>query len=218
VKATRGELLDRLAEAIESVTTVHPLRVAVDGPPDAGKTTLADELALLLRARGREVIRSPTESFHLPQAQRYRRGEYSSEGCYHDSFDYDALRRVLLDPLGPNGHRRYQHAIYNSGTDTALPGRHLGEAEPNTSCSTKTTRSSGLKALEQQQSRRRHRVGHLRRPLWVLIRVGEQWLGEPPPDVRLPPDAGRPQDIDRDPGEYGREEALVDVGRVGEAS
>lgn len=34
---TRGELLDRLAGAIESVSTSHPLRVAVDGPPAAGK-------------------------------------------------------------------------------------------------------------------------------------------------------------------------------------
>ena len=74
---TRGELLDRLAGAIESVTTSHPVRVAVDGPPAAGKTTLADELAVLLRARGREVIRATTESFQLPRAQRYRHGEFS---------------------------------------------------------------------------------------------------------------------------------------------
>src|SRR5580704_5375236 len=119
-KGTRGELLDRLAGAIESVITAHPLRVAVDGPPAAGKTTLADELALLLRTRGREVIRASTESFHLPRAQRYRRGEFSPEANYHDSFDYDTLRRVLLDPLGPDGDRRYQRAVYDPGTDTAL--------------------------------------------------------------------------------------------------
>jgi uridine kinase len=41
-EGTRADLLDRLAGAIESVTTSHPLRVAVDGPPAAGKTTLAD--------------------------------------------------------------------------------------------------------------------------------------------------------------------------------
>jgi uridine kinase len=105
-RGTRGELLDRLAGAIESVITPHPLRVAVDGPPAAGKTTLADELALLLRTRGREVIRASTEGFHLPRAQRYRRGEFSPEANYHDSFDYDTLRRVLLDPLGPDGDRR----------------------------------------------------------------------------------------------------------------
>jgi len=118
-KGTRGELLGRLAEAIESVTTTHPLRVAVDGPPAAGKTTLADELALLLRTRDREVIRASIEGFLLPRSERYRRGEHSHEGCYHDSFDYDALRRVLLDPLGPNGERRYQQAVYDKRTDTA---------------------------------------------------------------------------------------------------
>ncbi len=119
-KGTRGELLDRLAEAIESVSTAHPLRVAVDGPPAAGKTTLADELALLLLTRGREVIRASIESFLLPRSQRYRRGKDSPEGCYHDSFDFDTLHRVLLDPLGPNGDRRYQDAIYDRSTDTGL--------------------------------------------------------------------------------------------------
>src|ERR1700753_1233190 len=117
----RGELLARLAGAIESVTSSHPLRVAVDGPPAAGKTTLADELALLLRSRGREVIRASAESFHLPRARRYRRGEFSPEANYHDSFDYDTLRRVLLDPLGPDGDRRYQHAVYDFDTDIVWP-------------------------------------------------------------------------------------------------
>jgi uridine kinase len=119
-EGTRVELLERLAGAIESVTTSHPLRVAVDGPPAAGKTTLADELALLLRSRGREVIRTSTESFQLPRAQRYRCGEFSAEANYHDAFDYDALRRVLLDPLGPGGDRRYQQAVYDLETDAAV--------------------------------------------------------------------------------------------------
>ncbi len=119
-KGTRGELLDRLAGEIESVPAAHPLRVAVDGPPAAGKTTLADNLALLLRARDRVVIRATVESFMLPRAERYRRGEFSPEACYRDSFDYCTLCRVLLDPLGPDGDRRYQNAVYNWHTDTAL--------------------------------------------------------------------------------------------------
>jgi uridine kinase len=117
---TRDELLGRLAESVGSVTTTHPTRVAVDGPPAAGKTTLADELAVVLRAQGREVIRASIESFLLPRSQRYRRGEYSAVGCYHDSFDYDALHRVLLDPLGPGGDRKFQPAVYDKPTDTAL--------------------------------------------------------------------------------------------------
>src|ERR1700722_19402706 len=119
-EGSRGELLDRLAGAIEAVPTSHPPRGAGGGRPAAGKTTLADELARLLRTRGGEVIRTSTESFHRPRAQRYRRGEFSPEANYHDSFDYDALRRVLLDPLGPDGDRRYQRAVYDLDTDTAL--------------------------------------------------------------------------------------------------
>jgi uridine kinase len=63
---TRDELLFRLAEAVRSVTIAHPTRVAIDGIPAAGKTTLADELAVVLRAQGREVIRATIE--HVPQA------------------------------------------------------------------------------------------------------------------------------------------------------
>src|SRR5438105_9291969 len=117
---TRDQLSARLSEAIGSVTSAHPVRVAVDGPPAAGKTMLADELALVLRNRGREVIRASIESFLLPREQRYRRGEDSPEGCYHDSFDFDVLHRVLLDPLGPDGDRGFRQAVYDRDTDTAL--------------------------------------------------------------------------------------------------
>lgn len=117
---TRGELLSRLAEAVGFVTIAHPTRVAVDGPPAAGKTTLADELAIVLRAQGRDVIRATIEGFLFPRAQRYRRGEYSPEGCYFETHDYDALNRVLLDPLGPGGDRRFQRAVYDRTTDAAL--------------------------------------------------------------------------------------------------
>jgi uridine kinase len=120
MNGTRDQLLGRLAEAIESVTPAHPVRVAIDGPPAAGKTTLADEVASVLRSRGRVVIRSSIEGFLFPRAQRYRRGEDSPEGCYHDSFDFDALHRLLLDPLGPDGDRRFQPAVYDRDADIAL--------------------------------------------------------------------------------------------------
>jgi uridine kinase len=119
---TRTELLGHLAEAVESVTNAHPTRVAVDGPPAAGKTTLADELAVVLRARGREVIRATIEDFLTPRSKRYRRGKHSPEGCFHDSFDFDALHRVLLDPLGPGGDRKFRPAVYDKVTDTAMSG------------------------------------------------------------------------------------------------
>ncbi|SCG64549.1 AAA family ATPase [Micromonospora humi] len=117
---TRGDLLRHLAEAVESVAAGHPTRVAVDGPPAAGKTTLADELAVALRARGRDVIRATVDDFLVPRVRRYRRGEFSADGCYLDAHDHAALNRVLLDPLGPDGDRRFQHAVYDHAADTVL--------------------------------------------------------------------------------------------------
>ncbi|GIF95579.1 cytidylate kinase family protein [Catellatospora citrea] len=119
-QGTRDALLGCLAEAVGSVAVAHPTRVAVDGPPAAGKTTLADELAVVLRAQGRDVIRATIDDFLFPRAQRYPRGEYSAEGCYFDAHDRHALKRVLLDPLGPGGDRRYRHASYDHAADTAL--------------------------------------------------------------------------------------------------
>ncbi|WP_328652607.1 AAA family ATPase [Micromonospora sp. NBC_00330] len=120
VQGTRDELLERLAEAVDAVTVAHPTRVAVDGPPAAGKTTLADELAAVLREQGRHVIRATIDDFLFPRARRYPRGEYSAEGCYHDTHDKEALNRVLLDPLGPGGDRRFQPAVYDRDADAVL--------------------------------------------------------------------------------------------------
>ena len=127
---TRDELLSRLAQAVGSVTTAHPTRVAIDGPPAVGKTVLADELAVVLRAQGRAVIRASIEGFLFPQSQRYRRGLYSGEGCYQDSFDYDTLNRVLLDPLGPDGDRRFTPAVYDKGAEAGVSAR-VATASPD---------------------------------------------------------------------------------------
>ncbi|GAA1860804.1 uridylate kinase [Asanoa iriomotensis] len=114
---TRDELVGRLASAVGSVVVGHPTRVAIDGAPAAGKTTLADELAAVLRARGREVIRATIDDFLFPRARRYPRGEYSAEGCYFDTHDYEALNRVLLGPLGPGGDLCFQAAVYDRASD-----------------------------------------------------------------------------------------------------
>jgi uridine kinase len=73
-----------------------------------------------LRAQGRDVIRATIDDFLFPRVQRYRRGEYSAEGCYFDAHDYEALNRVLLDPLGPGGDRHCQHAVYDHTADAVV--------------------------------------------------------------------------------------------------
>jgi uridine kinase len=118
-RGTRDELLRGLAEAVGAIKIAHPTRVAIDGVPAAGKTTLADELAVVLRAQGRHVIRATIEDFLTPRSVRHPWGD-SAEGWYNHSTDLDALHRVLLDPLGPGGDRRFQHAVYDKVADIAL--------------------------------------------------------------------------------------------------
>jgi uridine kinase len=107
------ERIMALVTLIEAVGVPWSTRVAVDGPDAAGKTTLADAVASVLRDRGRTVIRASVDDFQRSRSERYRRGEYSPEGYYRDSFDYAALRRVLLDPLGPGGDGTYRTAVFD---------------------------------------------------------------------------------------------------------
>jgi uridine kinase len=120
-RGSRSDLLRDLVEAIGSIDVEHPVRVAVDGPPAGGKTTLADELADVLSAQGRQVIRATIDEFMFLRAERYVRGLYSAESCYFDSHDYESLIRVLLEPLGPGGDRVFQTAVYDHDADIRLP-------------------------------------------------------------------------------------------------
>ena len=86
---------------------------------------LADELAIALRGRGREVIRASVEGFLRPRIERYRRGPESARGCYEDSFDYDRLLAELLRPLGESGSRLYRREIYDRNTDLLLDAEQM---------------------------------------------------------------------------------------------
>lgn len=125
----RRDLLAALANDVLSRRSGHPLRVAVDGPTAAGKTTLADELGELL-GRSAPVIRAGLDGFHRPRALRYARGRRSATGYYEDARDYAAVRKELLDPLGPGGSRRFRRAIFDLDADVAIDAPQE-DAEPD---------------------------------------------------------------------------------------
>ncbi len=116
-----------------------------------------------------------------------------------------AFPAVRLEPGAPDSH-------VASRADSELAARRL--RPPDGNCDLGKAESEHLpehedrplqrgQPLKQQQGRHRHRIRQLRRPRRILIGVGEQRLGEPLPDVRLPPDTRRPQHIDRDPRDHG---------------
>src|ERR1035437_1519127 len=103
----RSELIDRLTNAITGLRQHEPTLVAIDGRSAAGKTTLADELAVSVSRTGRQVLRSSIDDFH-PPGHKYRSGErrYTSLSYYEEGYDYATFRAFVLDPLRPGGTRR----------------------------------------------------------------------------------------------------------------
>ena len=133
-------LLDRLADTI---ATLHPdrrIRVAIDGVDGAGKTMLADVLAPLVVAKGREVIRACVDDFHYPRASTIPRRRYSPDGFFLDSYDYDGVppaparsaralknRGRLSAKHSDHRHRSTGRAAAATGTASGVTdcGRHL---------------------------------------------------------------------------------------------
>lgn len=113
-------MIDEVADLVDGHVHGPVTRVAVDGIDGAGKTTFADELAGVLRDRGQTVIRASVDGFHNPRKIRYERGRHSAAGYYLDSFDYDRLRHVLLDPLSPGGSGRYVPAVHDVTSEQNL--------------------------------------------------------------------------------------------------
>jgi len=118
VQALDGILLDACAR-IDSMALDHPVRVGIDGVDCAGKTTFAGQLASLLVARGREVIRASIDGFHNRRSIRYADGD-SPEAYYRNSFDYDALESELLCPLGHDGNLRYRRFVFDYRSDSVV--------------------------------------------------------------------------------------------------
>ncbi len=116
-ETTRASVLSELAGAIAGFKPERTIRVAIDGRTASGKTTLANELAEHLQGSGRQVIRTSIDGFHRPKAERYARGRYSAEGYYYDARDLDAINRLLLAPLGPDGNRWYRTASHDLASD-----------------------------------------------------------------------------------------------------
>ncbi|GAB3949453.1 uridine kinase [Kribbella albertanoniae] len=115
------KLLSELAGFVLAVERPHPVRVAIDGPSAAGKTTLADELADVLRERtAREVIRVGLDYFKKDPALRTAYPIESPESYYLDSWDVDGIRSHLLLPLGPDGDRRYVAGMRSFNAQSAL--------------------------------------------------------------------------------------------------
>ncbi len=120
VSFERNEVLDRIAQAVLACEAPRVL-VGVDGRAGSGKSTFADELAARLESENRPVVRSTTDSFHRPRAQRFNRGMTSGEGYYLDSHQLELIVEGLLRPFAA-GESHVQTAAFDEPSDAPAVG------------------------------------------------------------------------------------------------
>jgi hypothetical protein len=116
---SRPGLVDELAEVIaarphEGVA----LRVAIDGASATEPTVLARELVASLRERGRPVTVITAETFWRDASLRLEYGREDAES-YLQWLDAAALRREVLDPLGPGGSGMFLPSLRDPLTNRA---------------------------------------------------------------------------------------------------
>ncbi|WP_328917189.1 MULTISPECIES: uridine kinase [unclassified Streptomyces] len=112
----------RMAEALAARIAAGPppgpwWRVAVDGAPAARTGELADALAAELPALGHPVLRVRATGFLRPASLRLEYGHEDADAYYQLWLDTGALRREVLEPLGPGGTGRVLPSLRDPVTD-----------------------------------------------------------------------------------------------------
>ena len=115
---TWPRLADALAERIARGEPPGPWwRVAVDGAPAARPADLADALAAALPALGHPTLRVSAAAFWRPASLRLEYGHEDADAYYQLWLDTGALRREVLEPLGPGGTGRALPSLRDPATD-----------------------------------------------------------------------------------------------------
>lgn len=97
-----------------------PVRVAIDAAPAAAPGALAQRLVGPLLGASRPALRIPTGGFLRAASLRLERGRLDPDSLYEDWFDRGALRREVLDPLGPGGSGQYLPALWDPVGDRSV--------------------------------------------------------------------------------------------------
>lgn len=111
-------LVSEIAELVAAGAAASgPVRVAVDGAPEAGTRELTAALVDPLRVRGHEAIHVSTADYLRPASLRLEHGHHDPESYRCDWFDFDGLAREVLRPLEPGGSGHVLPALWDPATD-----------------------------------------------------------------------------------------------------
>jgi uridine kinase len=89
--------IQKIANYIEGYLPNERIVVVIDGIDTSGKTSFAKNIKALIKTR--HVVCVSIDHFHNEKSIRMRQGEYSPNGYYHDSFNYEKVLNDVLIPF-----------------------------------------------------------------------------------------------------------------------
>jgi hypothetical protein len=109
-----------VASRLAAAEVAPALRVAVDGPRAAAPDAFAGQLVVSLRTLGRPTVVVDARTFWRDASLRFEWGREDVEAYARTWLDAEALRREVLDPLGPGGSGRYLPALRDPDTNRSV--------------------------------------------------------------------------------------------------
>jgi len=124
---------DRLPDEIADYLAAIPgiIRVAIDGATGTDPDGLATRLVEPLRTRSRPTVHVRADAFWRDASLRLEYGHADEHSLRHDWLDIGALRRELLEPLGPSGSAMFLPSLRDPVTNRSTRAP-LRPAEPGT--------------------------------------------------------------------------------------
>lgn len=117
----QNKVYDYLAKYIIDLPSTHPCLIAISGKDASGKTIMADKLAEYLKSKtNRQIIRISADDFMNKRSIRRTITSSEGESCYKYTFNFDALKKYVLEPLQPDGNYVYKTKVFDQATDTEM--------------------------------------------------------------------------------------------------
>jgi hypothetical protein len=112
-----GEAIAR--HALTNAPPGRPLRILIDGPRSVDLSAVVAAMVGPLRIAGRPVVAVSADGFWRDASLRLEYGREDPDSYYNGWLDLDALRREVLEPLGPDGSREYVPSLRDPVTNRA---------------------------------------------------------------------------------------------------
>ena len=119
----KADVLDALAAEVLHNYGHGRVAVGIDGDDPAVSAEFALAFAEALRRAGRDAVVAHLDDFRRPRAEREDPSVPEAERAYAAGYDYELLRRVLLDPFKLGGSTGFVLAAYDGARDEPRQAR-----------------------------------------------------------------------------------------------